>query len=574
MIGNFRRRILYPLLVYGRKCTDTEPVKLAKTASAVKASFAGAGVQRAASPLCRGAGAAAHCWGQGATPIGGLRAASLIGSRVKRLAQGKLMPASTCTGYITCRRIAGFCSFAAESPLGEILRNGGKCYLKLTRHNGRAGKNGTYNPKHNDRRFDVENSDHIDTERAKQNIYWDCFNGYRTFADREEEPELAATFEEVEQLYYVQKYSPFVEGQNARNAQTRHTERNRSIEEIRMNKKTCPEETVYQIGNMEEYVSPEVLLQVVTEFIAELNRRFGSHIHTLDWALHLDESTPHIHERHVFDCENKYGELFPQQEKALEALGFELPEPEKKPSRYNNRKMVFDSACRVLLFEVAKKHGLHLEEEPEYGGRKYLEKQDFILAKQKERMAAQGEIIEQQQTVISEQLGAILHQNQALSENAKEIAMQGEKLEKLTLKLEDVEQLIDDVSDIAYDKAVEVVTDTVRIETHQEDMRLVDETKRWLLSLERKAPLKQREFAVKYLDSVMGKIGNAMKTALHRIQQKLMQPDMRNAGKQQVKEQARESILEKLKRNQRKVDQENAARKQARQNARSQETEL
>ena len=159
--------------------------------------------------------------------------------------------------------------------------------MKLTRHNGRAGKNGTYNPKHNDRRFDVENSDHIDTERAKQNIYWDCFNGYRTFADREEEPELAATFEEVEQLYYVQKYSPFVEGQNARNAQTRHTERNRSIEEIRMNKKTCPEETVYQIGNMEEYVSPEVLLQVVTEFIAELNRRFGSHIHTPVSYTHL-----------------------------------------------------------------------------------------------------------------------------------------------------------------------------------------------------------------------------------------------------------------------------------------------
>ena len=44
-------------------------MKLANTASAVKASFAGAGVQRAASPLCRGAGAAAHCWGQGAKPI-------------------------------------------------------------------------------------------------------------------------------------------------------------------------------------------------------------------------------------------------------------------------------------------------------------------------------------------------------------------------------------------------------------------------------------------------------------------------------------------------------------------------
>ena len=64
----------------------------------------------------------------------------------------------------------------------------------------------------------------------------------------------------------------------------------------------------------------------------------------LDWALHLDESTPHIHERHVFDCENKYGEVAPQQEKALEALGFDLPDPGKPLSRRNNRKITFDAA--------------------------------------------------------------------------------------------------------------------------------------------------------------------------------------------------------------------------------------
>ena len=51
----------------------------------------------------------------------------------------------------------------------------------------------------------------------------------------------------------------------------------------------------------------------------------------LDWALHLDESTPHIHERHVFDCENKYGEIAPQQEKALEALGFRPARPGQAP---------------------------------------------------------------------------------------------------------------------------------------------------------------------------------------------------------------------------------------------------
>jgi len=36
--------------------------------------------------------------------------------------------------------------------------------MKLTRHNGRAGKNGVYNPKHNDRRFGIENSEHIDAD--------------------------------------------------------------------------------------------------------------------------------------------------------------------------------------------------------------------------------------------------------------------------------------------------------------------------------------------------------------------------------------------------------------------------
>lgn len=62
--------------------------------------------------------------------------------------------------------------------------------MKLTRHNGRSGKHGTYNPKHNDRTFDVSNSEHIDEERAKHNVYWDCFNGYRTFAEKQVQSEL------------------------------------------------------------------------------------------------------------------------------------------------------------------------------------------------------------------------------------------------------------------------------------------------------------------------------------------------------------------------------------------------
>ena len=268
--------------------------------------------------------------------------------------------------------------------------------LKLTRHNGRAGKHGTYNPKHNDRSFEIANSEHIDLERVQQNIYWDCYNGIRSALQPKDVDSLADTFEEVEKLYYKLHYTNFTERQNERNAKIRHTERNRSPEDLLTSKKTCPEESIYQLGTLESHASPKELFQIATEFMDEFHERFGKHVHILDWALHLDEGTPHIHERHVFDCENKYGEIAPQQEKALEALGFELPKPDKPLGRYNNRKITFDAACRTMLFEIAKRHGLELDEVPEYGGRAYLEKRDYIMSKQKEQLAQQEKAVQEQ----------------------------------------------------------------------------------------------------------------------------------------------------------------------------------
>ena len=178
-------------------------------------------------------------------------------------------------------------------------------YLKLTRHNGRAGAHGTYNPKHNDRSFNLANSEHIDPERAEGNIYWDCLHGFRSALAPQDPDDLAATFSEVERQFYESHYTAFLESQNERNAKIRHTERNRSIPDLLSSRKTCPEETIYQLGTLDEHASAEDLLNIVTEFIEEFKAKFGDHVHVLDWALHLDESTPHIHERHVFDCENK-----------------------------------------------------------------------------------------------------------------------------------------------------------------------------------------------------------------------------------------------------------------------------
>ena len=215
----------------------------------------------------------------------------------------------------------------------------------------------------------------------------------------------------------------------------------------------------------------------------------------------------------MFDCENKYGEIAPQQEKALEALGFDLPDPDKPLSRRNNRKITFDAACRKMLFEIAKRHGLELEEEAEYGNRKYLEKQDFILAKQKEQLAAQQS-----------------------------------KLDELTLKVSDMETLLENVSAAAYDKAVEVVTDVVRTETRKEDMRMIEDTKKWVLSPERKAPQATREYAADRLEHRAGQVPQDHADHRHSLQEKLLKPESGRKAKSRSREKARDSVLQLLNR--------------------------
>ena len=358
--------------------------------------------------------------------------------------------------------------------------------MKTTRHNGRSGKHGTYDAKHNDRRFDVENSEHIDAERTKMNVYWDCYQGYSLQNDKDEQARF--TFTEIEKAYYVEKYSDHVDGQNERNRKARHYDRVKTIDAILENNKTCPEETLLQLGNM-------------------------------DWALHLDEATPHIHERHVFDAVNQYGELCPQQDKALEELGFELPKPNEKKGKYNNRKMVFDEECRKLFISICQNHGLTIDVEPVYGGASYLEKQDFIIMNQKKR-------IEEKQAV----------------------------LDGLVMKIEDVNAVIEEAVDLAYEKACEVVTKRVKEETVKHDVDVVKDYGE-LLQQQPKDKLsdKSKSVASKVVNAIVAKLEKASQALLGNIISALNEPKNKVKAKGQIKEQARVSIQEKLKEKQKQV---------------------
>jgi len=403
---------------------------------------------------------------------------------------------------------------------------------KLTRHNGRGNKDGVFQPEHNDRRFDLENADHIDSSRTPYNVYWNCYQGTSCQNYRDNPQEEYRGFEEVEMQFYREQYNDYLLGQHERNAKRRHSERDRTSEQLRLDKRTCPEETIYQIGTREDHEGPDVLLPIVMEFNEELERRFGEHIHTLDWALHLDEDTPHIHERHVFDYRNKYGEIEPAQEKALGALGFELPHPEKKVSKHNNRKITFDAACRTILFDICKKHGLDLEEEPEYGGRAYLEKQDYILMKQKEKMREQD----------------------------LEIQEKEKRLETVILRLEDADALLDELSEAAYDKAVEVVTDAVRAETQEADIRIVDEIQKKEIAKCPDQPGKKK-FISRIMSDLKKRLTDASAQITKRITDVLCSSKVKERAKNEIKAVLKPSLLGRLNLAKTEADEYNATHK-------------
>ena len=387
--------------------------------------------------------------------------------------------------------------------------------MKLTRHNGRSGKNGAYNPKHNDRRFDVGKSEHIDQERTVRNVYWDCYQGLNLPKDREQENGITSSFEQVEKDFYAEHYGKFCEGQHERNRKTGHSSRDRTTEDLRLDKKTCPEESLIQIGTIEESVPPWILTKIAREFFEEFERRFGEHIHILDWSLHLDEATPHIHERHVFDCENRYGEIEPKQGKALEALGFDLPHPEQKAGKMNNRKMTFDAACRAMLFDICRKNGLHLDQEPEYGGRAYLEKQDYILMKQKEKMAEQ------------------------------EISDKESELETLTIRIEDTEKFVEEVTDAAYESAVKTVTEKVIEETHNADFDEIEKLKKNLTCEKSKNTPLMKSHASQVLDLLMKRFKGLTAHISERLEAIFKDPVQEKV----MKEPIRRSIHDRINRN-------------------------
>lgn len=252
--------------------------------------------------------------------------------------------------------------------------------MRATIHNGRTSKKdgAAYNTKHNDRQFDIRNAEHIDPERVKDNRYWN-------WTGKE------ITFEAAEQIFYEKHIRKHLDAQNNRYRAQRHAERVKSMDEYRKSPQTCPEEVILQIGKMGNTIPADMMARIIQEQINWEQKTFPG-IKVLNVALHMDEQgAPHIHERRAWVYTDRDGNLAISQNKSLEQMGIELPNPNKPRGRFNNRKQTFSRMCREHLLQICREHGLEIEEIPQEKSRSGLSHVAY-MTRQEEEKAADAEL--------------------------------------------------------------------------------------------------------------------------------------------------------------------------------------
>ncbi len=245
---------------------------------------------------------------------------------------------------------------------------------RLTAHNGRTGKLGAYSARHNDR--SGGRGDNIDAERTRLNFYW-------TWDKTSASP--SATFDEAEAKFYAQHFSSWIEARNAAAKAAYHPERCIDVDKLRKSDKSCPEETIFQIGSAREGAAdPHELARVISEFRKWREKEYPA-VKSLDLAIHMDEITPHIHERVVWIA-HKDGYEIVGQAAALREMNVQRPKPEKKEDRYNNAKVTYTEACRAKLMEICRAHDLEIIEEAAEPGKKTLDLKIWQVQQEEQRL--------------------------------------------------------------------------------------------------------------------------------------------------------------------------------------------
>lgn len=141
------------------------------------------------------------------------------------------------------------------------------------------------------------------------------------------------------------------------------------------------------IGKAGDTIPADMMARIIQEQINWEQKQFPG-VRVLDVALHMDEQgAPHIHERRAWVYTDKDGNTAISQNKSLEQMGVELPNPDKPRGRFNNRKQTFSKKCREHLLQICREHGLEIEEIPQEKSRSGRTLEDYQAGEAEKRAA-------------------------------------------------------------------------------------------------------------------------------------------------------------------------------------------
>lgn len=291
--------------------------------------------------------------------------------------------------------------------------------MRITSHNGRAGKDGAYSPKHNDRNFDTETAEHINEEKSPGNRYWSCIGG--------------VSFEECEQRMYEVMFAKSLAEKNERYRKQRHPERMQTMQQYRENPRSCPEETILQIGRDGQTVDSDLLWKIVREHIQWEVKTFPNVV-LLDLALHVDEDgAPHIHERKVWIGHDENGNEVVGQSKALAEMGIEPPYPNKKYGKHNNAKMTYTRLCREHFAEVCQKYELDLELTPREASKSGLNLLEYQRRQEMEKLSqarTEQETLKEENIKLSQRISDLEASMMMAQSNLREVKEKSREAQK------------------------------------------------------------------------------------------------------------------------------------------------
>ena len=113
-------------------------------------------------------------------------------------------------------------------------------------HSGRAHANGkVFDPKHNDRNFNVAFAKNIKKDKLNLERYWNCYDKkeYGYFDEGH------ISFSDAELQYYNETFGHQLDNTNANYIKNRHPERVTTMDEWMYKKQNAPEEVYIQIGD-------------------------------------------------------------------------------------------------------------------------------------------------------------------------------------------------------------------------------------------------------------------------------------------------------------------------------------